>query len=580
MTTTYKIIIDKPEKSQFTWSIIDNETFEPVTLGDSFRPKKLFPEDVFTYDPAICRLVIKHSVVRSMTNIPAVLIVDDYNTYGKYKKNDKSLYKCVPDDTRLPPFLVPYKIKHVGFFKDIPNIFVTIQYVDWDDKHPVGTIVQNIGTVDVLEHFFEYQLFCKSLNHSIQRFNKAADQALKNALTRCRTDLFDTIQGQFEDRRSTHRIFTIDPPGCTDFDDAFSISSPSPETGDCIISIYISNVPVVLDSLNLWSAFSQRVSTIYLPDKKRPMLPTILSDGLCSLQEGQSRIAYTIDVRVSESGEVKEVHNTSCKIAVFKNFAYEEKDLLSDTSYQRLFHLVIKLSKIYKHVHPVQNSHELVAYLMILMNNHCAKHLAEIGSGVFRATKTIYKPSQPLREGPEEVLNFIAIWGSTCGQYIDIAKCSQKKLLQHSALNLEEYVHITSPIRRIVDILNMILIQKNITFSDDAYLFVQNWLTKIDYINTTMRSIRKVQTDCDFLSLCMKDELVLASEYDGYCFDRVQRGDGLFQYNVFLPALKIAYRITSREYMEELDLRKYKLYLFTNENKYKKKIRLQVVNSI
>ena len=35
----------------------------------------------------------------------------------------------------------------------------------------------------------------------------------------------------------------------------------------------------------LWRSFTKRVSTIYLPDKKRPMLPTILSDCLCSLQE-------------------------------------------------------------------------------------------------------------------------------------------------------------------------------------------------------------------------------------------------------------------------------------------------------
>ena len=32
------------------------------------------------------------------------------------------------------------------------------------------------------------------------------------------------------------------------------------------------------DHLNIWESFSRRVSTIYLPDRKRPMLPTILSD--------------------------------------------------------------------------------------------------------------------------------------------------------------------------------------------------------------------------------------------------------------------------------------------------------------
>jgi exoribonuclease II len=62
------------------------------------------------------------------------------------------------------------------------------------------------------------------------------------------------------------------------------------------LSIYISNVTIWMDILNLWNSFSQRISTIYLPDKKRPMLPTILSECLCSLQENLTRIAFVMDI--------------------------------------------------------------------------------------------------------------------------------------------------------------------------------------------------------------------------------------------------------------------------------------------
>lgn len=170
-----------------------------------------------------------------------------------------------------------------------------------------------------------------------------------------------------------------------------------------------------------------------------------------------------------------------------------------------------------------------------------------------------------------------------CGQYVDKSGLDGGDLT-HSVLNLGEYVHITSPIRRIVDLLNMIMIQQcddtdhlSNAFSQEALNFVSNWLAQLDYINTTMRSIRKVQSDCDFLSLCLNDETALTREYDGHCFDRVERGDGLFQYNVFLPSLKLAHRITTSELMEHLELRKYKLYLFSSENKFKRKIRLQIV---
>lgn len=581
MTPTYKIFIDKSGAQQ----IVDNDSFQPIFIDSRVSLQKLFPEDVFTCQnnesgQGQCYKIV-HSVVRKMSNIPGVLLVNNFATYGKRK--NKSLYKCIPDDTRLPPFLVPYEMKHLGFFKDIPNIYVTIQYVDWEGTHPIGTIVQNIGSVDVLEHFYEYQLFCKSLNHSIQKFNKAAEKKLKEVDSDVIIhDAFSRIRGATEDRSDNPRytIFTIDPNGCTDFDDAVSIVPPD-ANGITIISVYISNVPVLLETMNLWSAFTQRVSTIYLPDKKRPMLPTILSDGLCSLQEKQTRIAYTIDVKISASGDILDVTYLSCKIKVSKNFIYEELSLLKNRSYRLLLSTLqlVMTTGSNKYLNSVQNSHDVVAYLMILMNNHCAKRLLLLDKGVFRVTVSNKESSLTVEDKSSSltvVQKFIEVWRSVCGQYVKIDSSSNKGL-SHSALNLDEYVHITSPIRRIVDLLNMMMIQEETPFGEEAQLFLQNWLSNLDYINTTMRSIRKVQSDCDFLSLCMNDEEALSSEYDGHCFDRIERSDGLFQYNVFLPSLKMAYRITTRELMEDLELRKYKLYLFSNENKYKRKIRLQIV---
>ena len=59
---------------------------------------------------------------------------------------------------------------------------------------------------------------------------------------------------------------------------------------------YISNVVFWMEILDLWESFDDRIATIYLPDRKRPMLPTILSDALCSLQENRIRFAFTLDI--------------------------------------------------------------------------------------------------------------------------------------------------------------------------------------------------------------------------------------------------------------------------------------------
>jgi hypothetical protein len=99
----------------------------------------------------------------------------------------------------------------------------------------------------------------------------------------------------------------------------------------------------------------------------------------------------------------------------------------------------------------------------------------------------------------------------------------------------------------------------------------------IDYINITMRSIRKVQCDCTLLDLCHNSPEVMEKEYDGYLFDKISRNDGLYQFVVFLPELKLSSRITMRENYDNFDCKKFKLYLFTDEEKFKRKIRLHML---
>jgi exoribonuclease R len=145
---------------------------------------------------------------------------------------------------------------------------------------------------------------------------------------------------------------------------------------------------------------------------------------------------------------------------------------------------------------------------------------------------------------------------------------------------MDAYIHITSPIRRLVDLLNMIKFQTVIginNLSENANKFYEKWLNEIDYINTTMRSIRKVQCDCTLLDLCHNNPEVMQKEYDGYLFDKINRNDGLYQYVVFLPELKLSSRITWREDVDNFISKKFKLFLFNDEEKFKKKIRLHLL---
>ena len=569
----FKIYVN--DRNYSSWNIFETSNFQPVNLEIKPLENKLFSNDVFSVDDAK-NVKLIHSSIRSGTSMPGVLIINGNKTYGRQqKKNGKFLYKCIPDDMRLPPFLVPYEIKNVGFSKVFINLYVTFSYVEWNDKHPLGILNQVIGPVDVLDNFYEYQLYCKSLNASIQKFQKDTTIALQDKSSH--ETFIESICEKFPciENRTDWHIFTIDPSKSVDFDDGFSIKQIDDNIQQ--LSIYIANVTILMDVLNLWDSFSQRISTIYLPDRKRPMLPTILSDCLCSLQANHNRFAFVMDIFI-QNNEITEIKYSNCMIKVHKNYSYEEDSLLINPNYIKLMDTTKKLSKKYKYINNVRNSHELVCYLMILMNYNCATEMIKHKAGIFRST-IIKKEFSVPDNIPEDVSKFIKIWNSSSGQYINGEELDTKQI-RHEMLELDAYIHITSPIRRLVDLLNIIKFQQNtgiIQLSENSNNFYNKWLGNLEYINTTMRSIRRVQVDCTLLDLCANNQDIMEKEYDGYLFDKILRNDGLFQFMVFLPELKLSSRITLRNDIENFENKKFKLFLFNDEESFKKKIRLHLL---
>ena len=569
----YKIKIEN--RNYNSWSILNANTLEPQIL-DNFNPleHKLFTNDIFKYENN--KIEIINSSLKINENIPAVLILSDNKTYGR-KNKTKLFYKCIPDDKRMPIFLVPYEIKHVGFVKVFNNLYVTIKFIDWTEKMPHGIITQTIGDINILNNFYEYQLYCKSLNISFQQFNKEANKLIKQKLI-TNEELTDDICNKYKniENRMNWKIFTIDPLSSLDYDDGFSIIKKETET---LLSIYISNVTILIDYLNLWSSFSQRISTIYLPDHKRPMMPTILSDCLCSLKSNTNRYAFVMDIIIDDENNIKDITYKNCLIKVHKNFVYEEEELINFPEYQLLLNQTKNLLQKYKYIKYINDSHDVVSYLMILMNYNCAQDLFKRKNGIFR-TMILKKEIELPDNLPNEVFKFIKSWNNSNSQYINLNTISIDENLQHEFMKMDVYIHITSPIRRIVDLLNIIQIQKNnnlIELTEEAELFYNKWIMQIDYINTTMRSIRKVQNECNLLNLCQNNPEMINKKYDGYCFEKIVKNDGLYQYFVFLPELNISAKISTNENIKVYEKYEYKLFLFNDEEKFKKKIRIQLV---
>jgi exoribonuclease R len=589
------------DRNYSSWIFLDAETNAPLTLDEfpqlsSICPaeQKIFGRDIFTIDSDNNPHVI-HSYVKTCQKLAGVLVLEGNKTYGRTENKKRLLYKCIPDDVHIPTFLVPYELK-IGFSKSLGNKFVVFRFDQWNDKHPRGMIVETIGDVSNLDAFYEYQLYCKSLHVSMTDFTNKTRNALNNKSTEEYVDQILKNQNfNIEDRRDRF-VFTIDSSHSVDFDDGFGIER---DGENWKISIYIANVFVWLETLGLWNSFSQRVATIYLPDRRRPMLPTILSDTLCSLQEKQPRFALAMDITIDSNGHLVSpvpITYRNVLIQVNKNYEYEEPALIKkDKHYSQLFDITTKLDPT------VLNSYDLVTHWMVQMNSYTGILLAEYKTGIFRSA-TFHNAN--LRSDvdmslSEDTIRTIRSWNNTIGQYVLFDKdvdlyhelmsirCFKKDAVIKNKYDgvepkmTKSYVHITSPIRRLVDLLNQMFLFQELglikNMNSDATVFLNKWMKEMEYINTSMRSIRKIQTDCEILNRCINRPDIMETEHEGIVFDKILKNDGMINYMVYLEKLRLLSRISTHIDVANYSKNRFKMYLFEDEDKVKKKIRLQII---
>jgi exoribonuclease R len=571
---TYRILIkDREYTSCLFQNPETNMDIETSDLLSKIQPwdNKLFSKDVFSFNDKN-EISIQYSPTRSNKTHAGVLLLSDGRTYGRTENNKRVLYKCIPDDRHLPAFLIPYDIK-MGFSKYISNKFIIFRFDHWNGKHPSGIIEETVGNVDNLEAFYEYQLYCKSLHTSITDMTRNARNALnRKTIDEHYTQIMNTKTFQLKSRNDDY-IFTIDPINSLDYDDGFGICDVPDYPTKKRVSIYIANVYVWLETLGLWSSFSQRVATIYLPDYRRPMLPTVLSDALCSLQADEQRFAFIMDIEIDEDGTMGEPTFCNASVKVSKNYRYETNALLADTKYRELFDFTAKLDS------SVMNSHDLVSYWMIQMNTQCARMFIQHKIGIFRSATYIHPEQYSDVEDTSlkhDTKRIIRLWNNTVGQYVSY---TENGIFDHALMKLKTYIHITSPIRRLVDLLNFMIFSQSILkiqFSENALQFLETWMSKMDYINASMRSIRKVQADCELLYRCSMDPNLMDHIHQGIIFDRMEKNDGSFSYMVFLEKWKLISRINTRQDLQNYTMADFKLYVFEDEHKTKRKIRLQL----
>ncbi len=107
-------------------------------------------------------------------------------------------------------------------------------------------------------------------------------------------------------------VITIDPATAKDFDDAVNALRTSSGDG-IVVEVHIADVShFVQPGSALDRVARQRSTSVYLPGRCVPMLPSRVSDELCCLREGVDRLSYTVRFVVGPEGAVErfEVHDS------------------------------------------------------------------------------------------------------------------------------------------------------------------------------------------------------------------------------------------------------------------------------
>ena len=266
-----------------------------------------------------------------------------------------------------------------------------------------------------------------------------------------------------------------------------------------------------MDYLELWSSFSNRISSIYLPDKKRPMLPNILSECLCSLNENEYHISFVLDITIKDNTPVS--HKLSiCNAYISKNFTYSDNIEPHVKGYD-------KIKSFFK----AKGTSELVLKSMTYINHYIAKYLHNSKVGIFKRFKS--KKDETIPETlPENIRTHIQVLRNNAASY-ELYNNQQYNSITNT--DIDVYLQASSPIRRLVDLLNNIALVKEIQpdiLSEKSNVFYTDWIEKLEYINLSSRMIRKIQFKCDILEQHEKNKKNNPNKtYIGYIFDRYEK---------------------------------------------------------
>lgn len=278
--------------------------------------------------------------------------------------------------------------------------------------------------------------------------------------------------------------FHIDPAGCRDIDDVITVTQLSPSHWEIAISIADVAERIPVDSpADIYA--KELGATFYDPDGRvlLPMLHPQLSEDELSLRPHQTRNALSrIYIWNHEARQIESMSWELTSVCVGHSYSYEHANTLFNTDPFQLLRAFTQLSQEH-------DSHVLVERLMLRYNADAADVLKNAGRGILRkqdaaeatATATLQKLGAPL---------FLAQKAAAYCEPTD-------DRTSHTGMGLDAYAHVSSPLRRYVDIVNQRAL-KAILFDAESPPFTQSSQI-LPVLNKRARMNKQFSRDAFFL---------------------------------------------------------------------------------
>ena len=241
--------------------------------------------------------------------------------------NNKNFGFVVPDDKKFGSDIFISKT-NFGKARNNHKVVVEVTKPAQNDRKPEGKIVEVIGGVneagvDMLSLIKEYNLPYRFP----EEVNKEAE-AIENKVT------ISEIKGRKDLRNEI--IFTIDGEDAKDLDDAVKVTRL--EKGNYKLDVHIADVShYVKEKTNLEKEARIRGTSIYMLGRVIPMLPRKLSNGICSLNAGEDRLALSCTMEINKQGQVvsSDIYKSVIKVTERMSYTNVQK-ILDKTNIKNL----------------------------------------------------------------------------------------------------------------------------------------------------------------------------------------------------------------------------------------------------